>query len=151
MSHLTFRAACAADLPAIMALLVCNKPVFGILLERHVAEDLAYVSHLRRRCWFVAEQDGTVVGSLFCFHAVHDWSYPNYLCISPAAKGQGGGAGLLAMAEAQAKQMGQCGVRFQCPEGNSANALYAKLGYQQTGRERASRNYLINWERCFAA
>ncbi|MBI1362887.1 MAG: GNAT family N-acetyltransferase [Proteobacteria bacterium] len=143
------RMAVPGDLDAIMALLQVNQPVFGRLLRDHVAGELDPSPGMKRKYWFVAEQAGQVVGTIYCYHGLRDISYPNYLCVDASAKGSGIGAHLLEAVESQARDMGQKSVQFQCPEGNSANALYARLGYTNTGRELASRNYLINWERTF--
>lgn len=145
----TVRRATVCDLDVLFSLVILNRSVFGILLRQHLSDELSSGLAVPRKCWLIAELDGAVVGAIYCFHSTSGLSYPNYLCVSPQAKGHGIGALLLAAIEQQAQERGQKGLKFQCPEGNSANALYRRLGYTHAGRERATHNYLNNWERLF--
>jgi GNAT superfamily N-acetyltransferase len=150
-ADITIRQAAPSDLDQLMSLLEANRPVFGILLRQHVEAEIDNTRTYKRKFWFVAEAYGTLVGAVYVYHGLRDISYPNYLCVDPAFRGAGVGRRLLEQVEHHARALNQRKVEFQCPEGNPANALYAHLGYANTGRERATRNYLLNWERVFPA
>jgi len=141
------RPAQLSDAPAIMSLLKqvgavhqkIRPDIFGE--QKYTEEELAKLFDDEKAPVFVYEEDGKVLGHLFC--AVKNFAkvktfYIEDFCVDENARGKGIGTQLFEFAKDYAKEIGCYNLILCVWEGNdSAKAFYDKMGMgvQRTVRE----------------
>lgn len=89
-------------------------------------------NHFRPLCIALKDEQGKIVGGLWG-HTACGWLYTELLVVPEASRGQGLGARLLGIAEAEAVQRG-CHGAWLDTHGFQAKGFYEKLGYTEFGR-----------------
>jgi ribosomal protein S18 acetylase RimI-like enzyme len=98
------------------------------------AADFRFASDKSNSDVLVAEQNGTVVGSIMVGHDGHrGWLY--YVAVTPTARRQGIGRALVSAAEQWLKQRGVPKVHLMVRESNpEVAAFYNRVGYEPMPR-----------------
>ncbi len=145
------RPATISDAPAIMSLLKqvgavhqkIRPDIFGE--QKYTEEELAKLFDDEKAPVFVYEEDGKVLGHLFC--AVKDFAkvktfYIEDFCVDENARGKGIGTQLFEFAKEYAKEIGCYNLILCVWEGNDqAKAFYDKMGM---GVQRTVREVILN-------
>lgn len=138
------RNAIPSDLPAIAAI-IAN--AYGKYVPRigkppaPMTDD--YAAHIRNRTAWVIEHEGTVAG-LIVLLPQPDHLLLDNIAVDPAHHGNGLGRALLNFAEQEAAAHGYRELRLYTHEKMTENlALYAALGWQETGRAEQSGFYRV--------
>jgi GNAT superfamily N-acetyltransferase len=130
-----FRPATAADVDALRAVAVAAYQVYVPRIGREPAPMSAdYASAVRDDEVWVAVLDDTIAGLLVLVRQPDHLLVEN-VAVLPSAQGRGIGAGLLALAEQQARQYGLPELRLYTNEAMTENlAYYPRHGYAETHR-----------------
>jgi ribosomal protein S18 acetylase RimI-like enzyme len=134
---MTIRAATASDVRAITALV---EAAYSRYIERIGARpapmDDDHARHVARGEQYVmASDDGAVVGAIVLV-ARDEHLFIDNVAIDPSLHGRGLGGKLLSFAEDEARRRGLPEVRLYTNAAMTENlAIYAHLGYVETGRE----------------
>lgn len=95
----------------------------------------------------VAEEGGTILGYLIDYADGDAWMLEN-LAVDPRAQRRGLGRALLAAAEAAARAAGAPAIRLYTNVVMTENqALYLRLGYRETGRDRFGEMHRVHYEK----
>ncbi|MEM9761425.1 MAG: GNAT family N-acetyltransferase [Pseudomonadota bacterium] len=145
-------AATRADLPALAALALA---AYGKYVERLGNEPPAmqpdFEGHLARGEVEVIRRGTALDAYLIHFAAGDAWVIEN-LAVAPAAQGRGLGRTLLAHAEAAGRAAGHTrATLFTNVVMTENQALYARLGWRETGRRPYKGTEIIDYEKPLAA
>ena len=129
------RAALPADLPAIEAIVEAAYSPYIARMGKKPGPMLDdYAARIRNGEASVLEAEGRVLGLLVLIDQPEALLLDN-VAVAEAARGRGIGKRLVAHAEAEARRRGCRAIALYTHETMTENvALYAKLGYQETGR-----------------
>ncbi len=150
------RLAQKSDAPALMSLLAqvgglhhqLRPDIFGE--QKYTEEELLKLFGDEKAPIFVYEEDGIVLGHLFC--TIKDYTsskqlmpiktlYIDDLCVDESARGKGIGTKLVEFAKAYAKEIGCYNLTLCVWEGNEqAKAFYDRMGL---GVQRAVREVIL--------
>ncbi|MCD7823594.1 MAG: GNAT family N-acetyltransferase [Oscillospiraceae bacterium] len=147
------RPAQLSDAPAIMSLLKqvgavhqkIRPDIYGERQVKYTEEEITKLFNDENAPVFVYEEDGKVLGHLFCatknFAKVKTF-YIEDFCVDENARGKGIGTKLFEFAKAYAKEIGCHNLILCVWEGNDqAKAFYDKMGM---GVQRTVREVIIN-------
>ena len=129
-----------ATLSDAQALAECMRAAYGVYRSRLKGKTLPpmsvnYANEIQTYPVWVAESEGRLVGGLILMPEENHMTLAN-VAVHPQFQGNGLGRGLMALAEAQAKQHGYSELRLATHGALTENvSLYAHLGWSETGRD----------------
>ncbi len=132
---MTIRPATAADVPAIARIVEAAYAPYVARIGRKPAPMLDdHAARVRDGQAMVFETDGAVAGVAVLLDEPDHLLLDN-IAVDDAHRGTGIGRALLQFVEAEAARRGYAEVRLYTTEAMVENiALYARIGYQETGR-----------------
>lgn len=128
------------DVSACKAIADANREALGFIVAA------VFVDAVHRNRLLVAESAGEVIGFVRYNHRVRGAETTLYdICVARSFRLQGVGRSLTAALREVCQSNKRHAIIARCPEDLSANAFYARLGFQQITVEPGRRRRLVLW------